>query len=148
MNNNVVFADSVEKLVQFFEGLKYQDLPDLFKHYAADANFKDPFNEVKGLLEIERLFTHMFDVLDSPHFIVKERIVQNNQCFLVWDFRFRFRRFDRKNWQTIRGGTHLMFNEQGLVSWHRDYWDAAEELYEKLPWIGRLMKWLKRHANG
>jgi steroid delta-isomerase len=29
---------------------------------------------------------------------------------------------------------------------HRDYWDAAEELYEKLP-AGRLMRWLKRRAN-
>ena len=27
---------------------------------------------------------------------------------------------------------------------HRDYWDAAEELYEKLPILGGLMRWLKR----
>jgi steroid delta-isomerase len=33
---------------------------------------------------------------------------------------------------------------------HRDYWDAAEELYEKLPVLGALMRWLKqaRRANG
>jgi hypothetical protein len=28
-----------------------------------------------------------------------------------------------------------------------DYWDAAEELYEKLPVLGGLMRWLKRAAN-
>jgi steroid delta-isomerase len=27
---------------------------------------------------------------------------------------------------------------------HRDYWDAAGELYEQLPVIGSLMRWLKR----
>ncbi|MGA0584669.1 MAG: nuclear transport factor 2 family protein, partial [Castellaniella sp.] len=32
----------------------------------------------------------------------------------------------------------------GLVSFHRDYWDAAEELYEKLPVLGRLMRWLRK----
>jgi hypothetical protein len=29
---------------------------------------------------------------------------------------------------------------------HRDYWDAAEELYEQLPGIGVLMRWLRRRA--
>jgi hypothetical protein len=33
------------------------------------------------------------------------------------------------------------------VSLHRDYWDAAEELYEKLPVVGSVMRWLKRRAN-
>jgi len=139
--------EAVQGLVHFFEQLKLQDLTRLPAIYAPDARFKDPFNEVQGLPSIERIFVHMFESLDSPHFIVTERIVQDAQCFLVWDFRFRFRRFDTQTWQTVRGGTHLVFNEAGLVTLHRDYWDAAEELYEKLPGVGALMRWLKRRTN-
>ena len=139
--------DAVERLVQFFERLQPQDLPCLPEIYAPEARFKDPFNEVQGLPAIEHIFAHMFVALDTPHFIVTERIVQGQQCFLVWDFRFRFKRFDTQSWQTVRGGTHLVFNGQGLVTLHRDYWDAAEELYEKLPLVGGLMRWLKRRAN-
>jgi hypothetical protein len=138
---------AVERLVQFFEQLQPQDLQRLPEIYSPQARFKDPFNEVQGLGEIERIFAHMFVALDSPHFIVTELIVQDNKCFLVWDFRFRFRRFDTTGWQTVRGGTHLVFNDTGLVTLHRDYWDAAEELYEKLPLVGGLMRWLKRRAN-
>lgn len=138
---------TVERLVQFFENLKQDDLPRLPEMYAPNARFKDPFNEVQGLKAIEHIFAHMFVSLDSPSFLITERIVQGRQCFLVWDFRFRFKRFDTTNWQTVRGGTHLIFNDESLVTIHRDYWDAAEELYEKLPVIGRLMRWLKRQAN-
>jgi len=138
---------AVQRLVQFFETLQPQDLPRLCELYAFDARFKDPFNEVQGLRSIERIFAHMFEALDAPHFIVTERIVQGTQCFLVWDFRFRFKRFDTTTWQTVRGGTHLIFNDAGLVTLHRDYWDAAEELYEKLPLVGGLMRWLKRRTN-
>ena len=145
--NTTPTNDAVERLVQFFEELQPQDLPRLAQMYAQDARFKDPFNEVQGLPAIERIFAHMFEALDSPHFIVTERIVQNNRCFLVWDFRFRFKRFDTATCQTVRGGTHLVFNDAGLVTLHRDYWDAAEELYEKLPVVGGLMRWLKRRAN-
>jgi hypothetical protein len=139
--------DTVDRLVQFFEKLQPQDLPRLPQLYAQDARFKDPFNEVQGLPAIEGIFVHMFEALDSPHFIVAECIVQDQKCFLVWDFRFRFKRFDTATWQTVRGGTHLVFNHAGLVTLHRDYWDAAEELYEKLPMVGGLMRWLKRRAN-
>ena len=139
--------EAVARLANFFEQLQPQDLPRLCAMYASNARFKDPFNEVQGLAAIERIFSHMFTTLDSPHFIVTERIVQGRHCFLAWDFRFRFRRFDTTSWQTVRGGTHLVFNDAGLVTLHRDYWDAAEELYEKLPLVGGLMRWLKRRAN-
>ena len=76
---------AVQQLVQFFEKLQPQDLPRLSELYAADARFKDPFNEVQGLSAIERIFAHMFESLDSPHFVVTERIMQGTQCFLVWD---------------------------------------------------------------
>ena len=138
---------AVQRMVQFFEQLQPQDLQRLPEIYTTEARFKDPFNEVQGLASIERIFEHMFDSLDSPHFIVTERIIQGNKCFLVWDFRFRFKRFDTQSWQTVRGATHLVFNDAGLVVLHRDYWDAAEELYEKLPLVGGLMRWLKRRAN-
>jgi len=137
----------VQQLVQFFEQLQPQDVSRLSALYAPEARFKDPFNDVRGVPEIERIFTHMFEALDTPHFIMTERIVQGQQCFLAWDFRFRFKRFDTHTWQTIQGGTHVVFNAQGLVTLHRDYWDAAEELYEKLPVLGSLMRYLKRQAN-
>lgn len=139
--------DCVNRLVDFFEHLGPQDLSRLGELYAPQARFKDPFNDVRGLPEIERIFAHMFEALDGPHFIVSERIVQGTQCFLVWAFRFRFRRFDRTTWQTVHGSTHVVFNTQGQVELHRDYWDAAEELYEKLPLLGPLMRWLKRRTN-
>jgi len=66
---------------------------------------------------------------------------------LSWEFRFRFKRFNATQWQTVRGGTHVVLNDVGLVQLHRDYWDAAEELYEKFPLVGHMMRWLKRRVN-
>ena len=60
---------------------------------------------------------------------------------------FRFRNFQRDVDQAICGGSHLVLNELGQITLHRDYWDAAEELYEKLPMVGGLMRWLKKRAN-
>ena len=138
---------NVDAVVQFFETLSPQALAQIPRFYALDAVFKDPFNEVAGLQAIGKIFAHMYVALDKPHFVVQERIVQGSQCFLVWDFKFHFKRFDTTTLQTVRGGSHLQLDAQGKITLHRDYWDAAEELYEKLPVVGLLMRWLKKRAN-
>jgi ketosteroid isomerase-like protein len=136
----------VALIVERFENLAEADVERLSDLYAPDATFKDPFNEVRGIGAIEAIFQHMFDSLDQPRFVIIDAIVQGDQCFLTWDFLFRMRRFS-KDEQRIRGGSHLRFATDGRIVMHRDYWDAAEELYEKLPLVGGLMRWLKRRAN-
>jgi ketosteroid isomerase-like protein len=135
-----------QRVVEVFERLLPTDVARLGELYTDDAHFKDPFNEVRGLLAIRGIFEHMFVALDGPRFEIRDVIVQGEQCFLTWDFVFRMKRF-RRDEQRIHGGSHLRFAPDGRVAMHRDYWDAAEELYEKLPVVGGLMRWLKRRAN-
>jgi hypothetical protein len=139
--------EAVHRVVALFENLTPASLATLPAFYTANARFKDPFNDVTGLDAITRIFAHMFEALEAPRFVVRERIVQGQQCFLTWEFRFRFRRFRQEEEQVILGGSHLVLDRTGLVTLHRDYWDAAEELYEKLPVVGGLMRWLKRQAS-
>lgn len=131
----------------FFEHITPASLPQLHTVYADQARFKDPFNDVVGTPAIASIFEHMFDTLQAPRFEVRTHVSHAHDAFVTWDFTFHFRRFSPHTLQTIHGATHLVFNEQGLVTLHRDYWDAAEELYEKLPAVGSLMRWLKRRAN-
>ena len=135
-----------EQIAQRFETLTAQSLPRLAALYTEGARFKDPFNEVFGTAAITRIFEHMFESLHEPRFVVTQRIVDGAQLFLVWEMHFRFKRFDTVSPQVIRGGSHLTLTPDGRISDHRDYWDAAEELYEKLPVVGGLMRWLKRRA--
>lgn len=138
---------ATQNLATFFETLSPQSVAQLGRIYDAQARFKDPFNEVQGLPAITQIFQHMYVALHAPHFVVTTQLVDGAQAFLSWEFRFHFKRFDTTTLQTVRGGSHVVFNEQGLVTLHRDYWDAAEELYEKLPVVGGLMRWLKKRAN-
>ena len=138
---------AVDALVQWFEHLTPASVQQLSRFYAVDARFKDPFNDVQGVPAVEAIFVHMFEALIAPRFVVTGRVAQGTQCFLTWEFRFCFRNFHQCQEQVILGASHLVFDAAGKVHLHRDYWDAAEELYEKLPWVGSLMRWLKRRAN-
>jgi ketosteroid isomerase-like protein len=137
----------VARVVEFFELLTPADVARIGEFYRDDARFKDPFNETQGIAAIEHVFAHMYVALIEPRFVVRDIVAEGDQCFLTWDFLFRFKRFSPTVEQCVRGGSHIVFGADGRIALHRDYWDAAEELYEKLPAVGALMRWLKRRAN-
>ena len=141
------YRAATERITAYFETLTPQSVSLIGAFYSPEARFKDPFNEVQGIPAITRIFEHMFTALDGPRFVVTQQIVDGPQVFLVWEFHFRFRRFDTVTPQVVRGGSHLRLAPDGRILDHRDYWDAAEELYEKLPVVGALMRWLKQRAN-
>lgn len=137
---------SLARLIACFQTIAPDSLPRLAGIYTDDVYFKDPFNEVRGLAAVTRIFAHMFEQVDAPHFVITGSVLQGDQAFVTWDFRFRMKRFARDE-QCIRGASQLKFGADGRAFFHRDYWDAAEELYEKLPMLGALMRLLKRAAR-
>jgi steroid delta-isomerase len=133
-------VSDVARIVEYFESLTPDAVARLGEHYAANAWFKDPFNEVTGLEAIRRVFAHMYRQVEEPRFRVADRVIAENGALLVWDFSFRLGR----RAIVVRGATHLRFNGRGKVAYHRDYWDTAEELYSKLPLLGTLTRLLRR----
>ena len=139
-------AAELARLVRFYETLSLASVPRVTAIYADGASFKDPFNEVAGHAAIVHIFEHMFEQVHEPRFMVTTSVVQGDNAFLTWDFTFRMKRLVSAP-QCVRGATHLRFDSAGLVAMHRDYWDVAEELYEKLPLLGGFMRLLKGAAN-
>lgn len=130
------------RLIEAYTQLTRDSLPALLALYDDDAAFKDPFNDLRGRAAIGRVFTQMFDELRDPRFTVQVAASEGSHAFLTWELDFL--RGSRGQTLVIRGATHLHYSPAGLVTLHRDYWDAAEELYAKLPVLGALMRALRR----
>lgn len=135
---------ALARLCAFYSELSPDSLSGIVAIYAPAASFKDPFNEVVGVPAIEGIFRAMFDQLDAPRFLIRATVLEGASACVTWEFEFGFRSFGRGQTQLIRGASWLDFDESGRVVRHRDYWDAAEELYEKIPLIGALMRAMRR----
>jgi steroid delta-isomerase len=137
----------LDEIVRRFESLEHGDVARMREFYSEDAYFKDPFNEVRRVEDIEVIFLRMFETLHEPRFRVVNRIAQGGQAVLEWDFTFRIRRWKPEREWCIRGVSHLRFGADGRIVHHRDFWDTGEELYAKLPLVGGLIRFL-RHRMG
>jgi steroid Delta-isomerase len=134
-------------LVAFFESFALGSVADMGRYYAKSAYFKDPFNEVRDLVGIQHVFLRMYETTLAPRFTISEVFYADEAVMLRWDFDFRIKSWRPAVPRRIRGVSHIRFGPDGLVTYHRDYWDAAEELYEQLPVIGSVMRLFKKLAR-
>ncbi|HQS99957.1 MAG: hypothetical protein B7Y26_12925 [Hydrogenophilales bacterium 16-64-46] len=135
----------LDALCDYFDRLTPATLDELGDFYAPDARFKDPFHEVSGVTAIRRILEHSFAKLPDARFHVTGRFPGvNGDAMILWrmDFTMPVTRVQT----AIVGATHLEFDATGRVTLHRDYWDAAEELYGRLPVLKWLMRGLARQA--
>jgi steroid Delta-isomerase len=137
--------NALDALCDYFEKLSAANLDQLDTYYATDARFKDPFHEVTGVAAIRAILRHTFDKLPGAHFRVTGRFPgQAGDAVILWEMDFTMPVTRQPT--SIRGATHLNFADDGKVTLHRDYWDAAEELYGRLPVLKWLMRALARRA--
>ena len=137
-------AEALAGLKAYWEGLTQERVGSLDAVYAPDVRFRDPFNDVRGIEELRRIFGHMYETLEEPRFAITETILEGDRAVLVWDFDFRIKAWKPRVTQRIHGLSVVRFGADGRVTDHRDYWDAAGELYAKLPLVGPLVRYLAR----
>ncbi len=135
-----VSAASVEAYVRFWETLSPDSLDRLAEMASVDVRFKDPFNDVQGLTAFRAVFDDMFLRVAEPRFRVTGRAVEGDLCFLRWEMTFRS---SNRDW-LIDGVSEVRFGADGRVVSHVDHWDAASQVYERLPVIGWVLRRLRR----
>ncbi len=127
-------------IAEWFERLVPETLDEIDLVYASSARFIDPFNDLSGRDNIERVFAHMFETLDSPRFKVTSIAAHQTIGFMTWDFLFVRRGREQK----IFGCTQFEINDRGLIVLHRDFWDPAAQVYEQVPVLGTILRLLRR----
>ena len=126
--------NNLKELKIWYENLKEGSLDEMEFYYDENAFFKDPFNEIEGRDKLMKIFAHMFETLENPQFVIHDSIENSGSAFLTWDFFLRIKGRDYK----IHGSSHLKFNKENRIVYHRDYWDVGEEILLNVPFI-RLM---------
>ena len=65
----------LDALIEFYNDFSPASVARFPEFYSADAWFKDPFNEVRGIAAIQHIFTHMFGQVAEPRFVVTEQVI-------------------------------------------------------------------------
>jgi steroid delta-isomerase len=127
-----------------FERLAPDTLDELLELAHPDIRFADPFHDIVGREALRDLFESMFASLREPRFRVLDRAGDRRRQFLLWRFEAEHPRLGRL---AFEGTSRVLFDADGRVREHLDFWDASSAVFERVPLLGRLVRGLRRRAG-
>lgn len=136
---------TLERFRNLFNSLDARNLNKLSSVYSEDVQFQDPLSSVSGLDPLTHYFAGAYANVLSCNFEFGEAVINREHVAITWIMRLRHKRIRRGREILVHGMSRLIIHN-GKVTYHRDYFDVGQLLYEHLPVIGRFIHWLRKQA--
>ncbi len=135
-----------EAYARFYENLRADYTKEEYTvFFDAQSEFQDPFQKVKGINAIHNIFLDMYERLQEPRFSVDEVISSDDVAYLRWSFSYRLSEASQED--SFVGVSRVTFTKSAKVQSHIDYWDAGQNIYEKVPLLGSIIRLIKKRIH-
>jgi hypothetical protein len=135
----------LSNFVLVYQKLSKESLKLLDTIYHENVTFTDPLHTVEGFDDLYQYFQNLYQNLTSCKFVIDEVIWQDSQASLFWTMTYQHPKLNKGKMVTVVGTSHIK-GEGGKVIYHRDFLDLGAMLYEQIPLLGNLTKWIKTKA--
>ncbi|QOL27024.1 nuclear transport factor 2 family protein [Thalassotalea sp. LPB0316] len=132
--------------IEVYQQLGTDNLALLDSVYHDQVTFKDPMHLVVGLKDLRAYFDSLYTNLISCQFEITEVMHQDNKAALYWRMTYIHKQLNKAQPITVEGHTKLIA-EGDKVIYHRDYVDMGAMVYEYIPLVGRMIKYIKNRAQ-
>ena len=140
-------SNTIEKFKALYDELNRNTLAAdaLSAVYADDVVFEDSLHRIHGLPSLLEYFEKMYENVESIKFDWQETALNETGGFVRWVMMFRHPRLNKGKSIEVAGVSYLG-TRQGKVVEHRDFFDAGEMLYERVPALGAVIRTLKKRV--
>lgn len=124
-------------------------LDELRKVYANTVVFEDPLHRHEGIQSLLDYLNRMYSNVQECQFERKgvwlcEETSTPQQVFVQWNMNVRHSLLNGGKAFSVEGLSRLHCGDR--IYYHRDFFDAGALLYEKVPVLGSLNRWIKRRS--
>ncbi|QBG37310.1 nuclear transport factor 2 family protein [Litorilituus sediminis] len=135
----------LDNFIASYQQLSIDNLHLLDNVYHADVIFIDPIQALQGRDALRDYFDHLYSNLSLCRFRIEQVIVEGDQAAIYWQMRFCHPKLNKGNIIELDGSSQLQGIDDKVV-YHRDFVDLGAMLYEHLPFIGKLIAFIKKRA--
>ena len=131
---------TIERFKDYFRVLHRADLARLREFYAANVVFRDPVHEVRGIVELEDYYAGLCADLVECRFEYLDETIAERSAYIKWIMHYRHPKL-RNRPVSVRGVSHLKWGDR--IEFQEDFYDMGAMLYEQLPLLGNVTRWLR-----
>lgn len=136
----------LDALKRQYANMSRMELASLDGIYSADVVFRDPVHCLRGLPALQDYLAATIAHVSECRFEFLDQLYAEGSAYLKWNMHFRHPRLAGGELLTVRGMSQLQFNDR--IYFHEDSYDVGGMLYEHVPLIGGVNRWLKARIAG
>lgn len=130
----------VEIFKQFYQDLGHLRLDALPNVYDTQVVFKDPVHEVRGINALHAYMSDICKNVSAGRFEYLDQVIGENRAYIKWNMYFKHKALGNKQ-IVVRGVSQIEFGEK--IYYHEDVYDMGQLLYEQVPVLGSITRFLK-----
>jgi hypothetical protein len=113
------------------------------KVYATDAFLNDTLKTIHGSPAIREYFIKTAQGLDGMTVRFNDVARSGGTYYFRWTMDTRMKHLARGKTVRTIGVTLVRFDPQGRVLVHQDYWDSSQGVWEHVPVMGSVIRWIR-----
>lgn len=135
-----------EQFKCLYRSFTSQSLLQLPALYRDDIVFVDPVHRIDGLPALQRYFSGLAENLVHCEFVYDAQTVTEDSACICWHMHFQHRSLARSEPLSLRGITRICFDDSKIYH-HEDFYDLGAMVYEHVPVLGGVTRFLKRRLT-
>lgn len=135
----------LDNFVTIYQKLSVDNLQLIDVIYDQDVVFIDPMHKVEGLNALNQYFGDLYTNLTECSFVIEHIVQQEYEASLYWTMTYKHPKLNNGIEVSVEGHSHIKARGDKVI-FHRDYLDLGAMLYEQVPVLGSLVKWVKTKA--
>lgn len=134
---------------EFFENLNSTTMHLVDAFYDEDIVFCDPMVEIRGRRDMKAYYARLYKNVESISWIFSDEIKEGDRLTLTWRMILKAKNFNKNRPVHLDGISVIKFGgAKGKAIYHRDYFDMGAFVYETIPILGSVIRFIKKAMHG
>lgn len=142
-------ASNIERSKEFFEKLSVENLQTVDSFYDKAVHFQDPVHRLDGRQALTDYYKNLYSNVTSIRFEFGAASEAGNIVSLEWTMYLKTPSISKGEEFTVDGVSIIEFGgPEGKAIKHRDYFDMGEFVYERVPILRSVIRYIKNRLAG
>lgn len=139
-------AEAIKRISDFLSNIGSEEYieQEIANVYSKDAYFNDTLKSLVNRDEIKEHFTKTAITMTSYSLEIDDIASTDKGHYLRWTMKFSAPKLAKGEDIITVGMSHIIFDEEGKVLLHQDFWDSASGLFEHIPLVGSGIRLVKK----